>query len=294
MFPINNFDPDLRFMFKENEFKNLQSCMKNCNIQLKNEQKSWTTTISDNKIIIIALVACAAITRIALKYVVSSSMIVLPSIAVPVLYTMFKLDSLKDEANDRLAKTRKVFESVFSEYASPKNLKDPFSAINLQKREDCNVIFDDFLDSSKKISSLQTVKKIETIITKHGDTKGLGSLSKVVLIQMLKDQRRLDKITNYQRTCNWGAPSILFAAQRIDELIRPCLFLVSKSFNIAFITFTAVVIGGSAAYNYINHWKDQEIGKDIFRELLPELNGVLGIPKEFCGEEFFDVKKLYA
>ena len=29
-----------------------------------------------------------------------------------------------------------------------------------------------------------------------------------------------------------------------------------------------------------NHWNDQEIGKDIFYETLPELNDLLEIPEE--------------
>ncbi len=299
MIAVNTFDPNLRLIFLGDDLQNLQNCVKHCNIQLKNEQRSWTATISGYSIDIVKCVACAVITRVAVNYVLSSSLIFLPFVASSMLYTTFKLSSLKKEAKDTLTKTRENFVSVFSEYVN-KDVRDMFWEArnltfpeyvnsqrraeelekNLQRKKDCEEVYESFLASPKKVSSLQTVEKINAIITKHGDSKGLGTLSKMVLMQMIKDQRCLDKISSYQRICNWGMFPMLLTAQCIDELIRPCLFLVSKSLNIALITFTAVVVGGSAVNTCINHYKDQEIGKNTFRDLLPELNDVLEIPKE--------------
>ena len=55
--------------------------------------------------------------------------------------------------------------------------------------------------------------------------------------------------------------------------------LVSTSL-IALARVIAVFISGYAAYNCIKHWNDREIGKDAFREALPELNDLLEIPQE--------------
>ncbi|MGL5264223.1 MAG: hypothetical protein ACRDAI_06605 [Candidatus Rhabdochlamydia sp.] len=287
----SSFDPNLRSLFKEDELKNLQSCIKHCNIQLKNEQRSWTATISDNKVAIISLVACSAIISIAVNYVLSRSMIVLSFTIAPMLYGTSKLYSLEKEARNTLTKTQMVFRDVLWEYASPTRLEYLLEnkeqrKKNRQKEEDVDLFIKKFTDSPRMISPRKTAEAMYEMLAKHGDNKGLGSLSKVVFMQMVKDQRRLDKIASYQSTCNMGVSPILFTAQCIDELIRPCLFLVSKSLNIALITFTAVVVGGSAVNNCINHYKDQEIGKNTFRDLLPELNDVLEIPKELCAEEF--------
>ncbi|MGL5627420.1 MAG: hypothetical protein ACRDDW_07955 [Candidatus Rhabdochlamydia sp.] len=288
----SSFDPNLRSLFKEDELKNLQSCIKHCNVQLKNEQRSWTAIISDNKVAIISLVACSAIISIAVNYVLSRSMIVLSFTIAPMLYGTSKLHSLEKEASNTLTKTQKVFISVLWKYAYPTTWIE-YSLENKeqrkksrQKEKDVDLFIKKFTDSPRMVSPRKTAEAMYEMLAKHGDNKGLGSLSKVVFMQMVKDQRRLGKIASYQSTCNMGISPILFAAQGIDELISPCLFLVSKSLNIALITFAAVVVGGSVVNNCINHYKDQEIGKNTFRDLLPELNDVLEIPKELCAEEF--------
>ncbi|MGL4540385.1 MAG: hypothetical protein ACRCU0_05355 [Candidatus Rhabdochlamydia sp.] len=300
----SSFDPNLRSLFKEDELKNLQSCIKHCNIQLKNEQRSWTAIISDNKVAIISLVACSAIisiaVNIAVNYVLSRSIIVLPFTIAPIFYGTSKLYSLEKEASDTLTKTQKVFISVLWKYAFPINSKEFLNEeqweedeqkfentyLFLEKFNDIALFIKKSMNSPRMISPRETEKVLDEMLAKHGENKGLGSLSKVVFMQMVKDQRRLDKIASYHSTCNMGVAPILFAAQGIDELISPYLCLVSKSLNIALITITAVLIGRRVVNNCINHYKDQEIGKDTFRDLLPELNDVLEIPKELCAKEF--------
>jgi hypothetical protein len=75
-----------------------------------------------------------------------------------------------------------------------------------------------------------------------------------------------------------GSTSILLTAQNIDQFFGPYSFLASKPFLVTSVLFTIGVVSGYAAYNYIKHWNDPEIGKDTFREALPELNNLLEIP----------------
>lgn len=259
--------------FSGNEAREpLQSCIQHCNLQLKNEQRSWTKIISDNKITIITLAASAVITRIALNSLFSMSMTALPLVSVPILYASHKLHSLQYEASGRLAKTQKIFYSVFLKYGG--------KTFSSQKYSDADTFIKEFTDVPRKMSSLEAKKRVDDIIIEHGDDKGLGSLAKVIFSQVVKDQRHLDKINDYKSTFHMGFPVILLTAQNIDQFFGSYSFLASKSFLIASVVFTTGIVGGYAAYNYIKHWNEREIGKDTFAEVLPELNDLLGIPRE--------------
>jgi hypothetical protein len=259
--------------FSENEAREpLQSCIQHCNLQLKNEQRSWIKIISDNKITIITLAASAVITRIALNSLFSMSVVALPLVIVPILYATYKFSSLQNEAGDRLVKTQKIFCNIFYKYGGER--------LSSQKYQDVDAFIKEFTNSPRKITSLEAKKHVDKIIIEHDDDKGLGSLAKVIFSQVVKDQRHLDKINDYKSTFHMGFPIILLTAQNIDQFFGSYSFLASKSFLIASVVFTTGIVGGYAAHNYIKHWNDREIGKDTFAAVLPELNDLLGIPQE--------------
>ncbi|MGB7128627.1 MAG: hypothetical protein WBD50_06020 [Candidatus Rhabdochlamydia sp.] len=271
MTPVNNtFDPKLEFELEQ--FKNLQSCIEHCNLRIKNEQRSWTKIVYDNKITMIALVASSVITRFALNSLFSMSMVALPLAIVPILYATYKLSSLQDEASNRLIKTQQVFCNVSHKYEE--------KMFPSQENNSIGAFIKHFTDSPRKFSSLEAKERADEIITKYGDHNGCGSLVKVVSNQLAKDQRYLDKINAYQSTFQMGSTAILLTALNIDQFFGPYSFLASKPFLITSILFTTGIIGGYAAHSYIKHWNDGEIGKDAFREALPGLNELLKIPQE--------------
>lgn len=266
MVPVNIFNPNLKAMFKEENLKNLQNCIKHCNIQLKSEQRSWETIICDNRITILA--TCAAITCFALN--ILFSVVPLSFIAVPLIYTTIKIRELERRGSATLAKAQLVFKHIFCKYG--------IQGETLFSRKDKAVkhFIKHFRKAPKKKSSLQSAEKIDKILSKCGDSQGLGYLAKMVFIQVIKDQKHLDKIHGYQ-ICNIGV-LLLFVTQNMDQLFSRYP-LVSTSL-IALARVIAVFISGYAAYNCIKHWNDREIGKDAFREALPELNDLLEIPQE--------------
>ncbi len=272
--PINNRkffqNFEIRFFPKEEEAKELKSCIQHCNLQIKNEQRSWAKTVYDNKITIITLVASSVITRIALNSLFSMSMVALPLIAVPMFYATYKLYSLQDEANNRLVKTQKVFLSVFSKYAE----NTPSS------QESVNTFINNFTNSPRKFSSLEAKERLDEIIETYGNSDNMGTLVKMVFSQVVKDRRHLDKINDYQSTFQMGSTAILLIAQNIDQFLGPYSFLSSKLFLVNSVLFTTGVIGGYAAYNYIKHRNDHEIRKDIFDGNLKRFNAALNIPIE--------------
>ncbi len=253
------FNPDLKAIFKEENLKNLQNCIKHCNIQLKSEQRSWETIICDNRITILA--TCAAITCFALN--ILFSVVPLSFIAVPLIYTTIKIRELERRGSATLAKAQLVFKHIFCKYG--------IQGETFFSRKDKAVKH--FRKASKKKSSLQSAEKIDKILSKCGDSQGLGYLAKMVFIQVIKDQKHLDKIHGYQ-ICNIGI-LLLFVTQNMDQLFSRYP-LVSTSL-IALARVIAVFISGYAAYSSIKHWNDREIGKDAFGEALPEL---LEIPQE--------------
>ncbi len=267
---INAFNPKLEFNIKQ--FGNLQNCIEHCNIRIKNEQRSWTKIVYDNKITMIALVASSVITRFALNSLFSMSMVALPLAIVPILYATYKLSSLQNEANNRLIKTQQVFSNVFHKYEE--------KIFPSQENNSIGALIKYFTDSPRRFSSLETKERVDEIITEYGDHNGCGSLVKVVFSQLVKDQRYLDKINAYQSTLQMGSTAVLLTALNIDQFFGPYSFLASKPFLITSILFTTGIIGGYAAHSYIKHWNDGEIEKDTFREALPELNNVLEIPQE--------------
>lgn len=267
MAAINSFNQisKIEFFSKEQELENLKNCIQHCNLQIKNEQRSWTKIIYDNKITIITLLASSLITRFALNSLLSMSMIAFPFVAVPIFYATYKFSSLQSEANDRLIKTRNVFYDVFDKYkgnCSPDH------------RQALGVFMQEFKDLPKKYSS------VDEIIKKYGNNNSLESLTKVVFSQAVKDQRHLDKISGYQTTFHMGSIATFLIALNIDQFSTPYFFLVSKAFLITSVLFTTGIISGCATYNYIKHRKDPEIGKEIFEKNLNHLNDVLGISQE--------------
>ena len=265
MAAISPFDQNLKIEFfsKDQESENLQSCIQHCNLQLKNEQRSWVKIVYDNKITVITLVASSVITCIGLNSLLSVSMVALPLVLIPILYATYKFSSLQSEASNRLTKTQNVFCNVFYKHAG----------------ED-DTFLQEFKDSPRKIFSLFPNKKVDEIIGKYGNDKGLGSLTKIIFSQAVKDQRHLDKISGYQTTFHMGSIAIFLIALNIDQFFTPYSFLVSKPFLITSILFTTGVISGLVMYNYIKHWNDHKIGEDIFKKDLNYLNDILNISQE--------------
>lgn len=270
---INPFDPNLMLIFSSEEQKDLKICIQHCNLQIKNEQRSWAKIVYDNKVTMIALVASSVITRIALNSMLSMSMVALPLAIVPIFYAVYKFSSLQNEASDRLIKTQKIFINIFYKYGSEDN-----TTVFSQKDQNVNFFIKKLTDSPRKFASLEAKETVDEIIKNNGEYKGLGALAKVVFSQVVKDQKHLDKINDYQSTFHMGSTSILLTAQNIDQFFGPYSFLASKPFLVTSVLFTIGVVSGYAAYNYIKHWNDPEIGKDTFREALPELNNLLEIP----------------
>lgn len=267
MVTISPFDQNLKIEFfsKSQELENLQSCIQHCNLQIKNEQRSWTKIIYDNKITIITLLASSLITRFALNSLLSMSMVAFPFVAVPIFYATYKFSSLQNEANGRLIKTRNVFYGILDKYKEN---------CSLDYHQALDAFIQEFKNSPKKYSS------VDEIVEKYGNNNGLGSLLKIVFSQAVKDQRHLDKISGYQTTFHMGSIATFLIALNIDQFSTPYFFLVSKAFLITSVLFTTGVIGGCATYNYIKHRKDSEIGKEIFEKNLNHLNDVLGTSQE--------------
>jgi hypothetical protein len=275
MITINHpFDQNLKIFFssENEELKNLQSCIYRCNFQLKNEQKSWTKIVYDNKITISTLLAFSVILRIALNSLLSMSMVAFPFVIVPILYTTYKVSSWQAEASDRLMKTQQVFCNVFYKYEGER--------LSSEKDKVINNFIRIFTDSLGSFSFLEKKEIVDDIIATYGDDKGLGTLARIVFSQVMKDQNYLDKISVYQTIFHVGSIAVLLIAQNIDQFFTPYSFFISKPFLITSVLFTSGVIGGCAMYNYIKHRNDPEIGKDIFEKNLSHLNDVLDIPQE--------------
>jgi len=255
MVTINPFDQNLKIEFfsKNQELENLQSCIQHCNLQIKNEQRSWIKIIYDNKITTITLLASSLITRFALNSLLSMSVVAFPLVAVPIFYATYKFSSLQNEANDRLIKTRNVFYGIFDKYKEN---------CSLDYHQALDAFIQEFKNPPKKYSS------VNEIVEKYGNNNGLGSLLKIVFSQAVKDQRHLDKISGYQTTFHMGSIATFLIALNIDQFSTPYFFLVSKTFIITSVLFTTGVIGGCATYNYIKHRKDPEIGKKILTILM--------------------------
>ena len=143
----------------------------------------------------ITLVASSVITRFALNSLLSMSMVAFPFIVVPIFYATYKFSSLQNEANDRLAKTQKVFCNVFGKYKE----KEVFS----DKQDTIDIFIQNFTNSPRKLSSLEEKKNVDEIVGKDGN--GLGFLTKIVFSQVVKDQKYLDKVSGYQTTFHMGS-----------------------------------------------------------------------------------------
>lgn len=270
MATINSaFDQNLKLIFSKDQSENLRSCIQHCNLQIKNEQRSWTKIVYDNKITTGTLLASCLITRFALNSVFSMSMIAFPFVVVSVLYATYKFSSLQNEANDRFAKTQKVFCDVFGKYKAEE--------VSSEKDYAIDTFIQGFTNSPRTCFSLEAKKNIDKIVEKYGNNHGLGPLTKIVFSQAVKDQRHLDKISGYQTTFHMGSIATFLIALNIDQFFTPYSFLVSKPFLIISVLFTAGAIGGFATYNYIKHSNDHKIGEDLFKENLNYLNDVLDI-----------------
>ncbi len=188
----------------------------------------------------------------------------------PLIYITIKIRELERRGSAALAKAQLVFKHVFCKYG--------IQGETLFSKKDKAVkrFIKHFREAPKKKSSLQNVEKIDKILSRYEDSQGLGYLAKIVFIQVIKNQKHLDKIHGYQ-ICNIGS-LILLVAQNMDQLFSRYP-LISKLF-IALTRVIAVFVSGYTAYNCIKHWNDHKIGEDTFKRTLPELNNVLEIPKE--------------
>ncbi len=258
----NRFNPSSDL--KDLEFRGLQDCMRHCNHQIKDES-NYTMALSTSVITTVIFIASNIFIVIALSSLSSMSMLALPPLIVPILYASYKLSSLRNEANDRLEKTRQVFHCVVGKYMG----NDPATRDVLIKTTQPEGV----LSEAKKIINEITTPKVSFLTVTSVTLPSYNnweSLVKVIFFQLLKDQARLDEIKDYQNALY--VSSIAMITQGISSQ------LFGSDFLLAFIIYPAFC-GSVVTRSYQRHRYNSQIGRAALFNALPTLNCILEIPK---------------